>query len=94
MKFSSNIFRGNILDWTVSQRLFAYWCGFYDNIYESYERPPERIIDDDELLNIWLEKQGEKTKAYAEESWGKLGATKDIKTAWDHPEVMTFGDWD
>jgi hypothetical protein len=90
-KESASLFDSTIGSWSPAQKLFVYWCSFYDNVYESIERPPDRVVEDDELLEIWLDKQSEKSKAYAEENWSKVAAIGDIKTAWDHPEVITFG---
>ena len=48
------IFNGCIADWNELQIEFVSWCHFYHNIYTGYERPDNKIIDDDEKLDNWL----------------------------------------
>jgi len=79
-------------NWTVAQKMFAHWCIFYDSIYESVNRPPDRIIWDDEKLEIWLENEKREVETYGEKNWAKVGALHDIKSAWDYDEVVTFGE--
>ncbi len=93
MKESCRLVPEDLGDWTVAQKMFVYWSTFYDSVYESVDRPPDRVIEDDSKLEVWLKSQKKKAEAYSEENWGKSqqGAIKDVKSAWDHQEVIQFG---
>lgn len=45
---------------TLDQQKLIGWAKLYDNINESLERPPQRVIDDDDILDGWLLVQREK----------------------------------
>jgi len=59
-KNTNNLFDGPILLWSHNQRELAYWSIIYDSIFNAYERPSVEIIEDDDLLDSWLIRQGEK----------------------------------
>lgn len=44
------------------QFMLIYWSQVYDSVYESFERPPEDIINNDEALDRWLLQENEKRK--------------------------------
>ena len=86
------LFSDELKNWSPAQKYFVYWCSFYDRVYESMERPPDRVIKNDELLEMWLKKQEDKLKVSAEKSWGESSAAvgSSVKTAWSHPEVIVI----
>lgn len=45
--------------YTSEQTLLCYWSMMYDSVYESMERPSDRVIDDDEALDKWFKEQRE-----------------------------------
>lgn len=47
----------NIFDLTSAQLILMRWILFYESIYEldEVERPSEKIINDDEKLDLWYE---------------------------------------
>lgn len=49
-----------VTDWTPIQLQLAMWSNFYDNIYESYDCPPDWLIENDEELDKWLEERSKK----------------------------------
>lgn len=59
-KHTSDLFENSITSWSNNQRELAYWSSIYDSVYEAYERPNKEIILDDDLLDSWFIKQGEK----------------------------------
>ncbi len=90
-KGGTQLFEGRTLDWTAAQRMFVSWCLYYDNVYEAYDRPPDRVIEDDKLLEQWQKRQNEKMEIQAEKNWAESASVSgDIKTAWDYPEIITF----
>jgi hypothetical protein len=40
----------------------AYWSTIYDSVHEAYEKPSKEIIADDDLLDSWFIRQGEKSE--------------------------------
>lgn len=85
---SARLFPERINDWSIAQRLYIQWCGFYDGIYESMDRPPERVIDNEKLLEIWFKDQEGKAERYSEEAWSKVGKLHETKSAYDYDEVI------
>jgi hypothetical protein len=57
---TQNLFGRSGQDLTNDQFLLVYWSQVYDSVYESLERPPDSIIENDEELDAWLKEQGEK----------------------------------
>lgn len=51
------IFTGPVSDWNILQVEFISWCAFYHSIYTDYERPDNKTIEDDQLLDEWLRKR-------------------------------------
>lgn len=56
-KTGQNIFEGEITNWDINKVYLCYWSNFYDNVYESPERPEEFIMKDDEMLDNYLEQK-------------------------------------
>lgn len=54
-KTSTSLFPGNVIDWDINKVMLCYWSNFYDSVYSGMERPEEFIINDDQLLDNWLE---------------------------------------
>jgi len=61
-KKTGQLFDGTVSSWTHNQKELAYWSSIYDSVYEAYERPSKDIIEDDDLLDSWLIRQGEKNE--------------------------------
>ncbi len=47
-------------EYTSEQALLCYWSMMYDSVYESMDRPSDKIIEDDEALDKWFEDQRDK----------------------------------
>jgi len=71
-KMSKSPFANKYL--STNQENLIYWSTVYDNVYESYERPPKKVIFDDDLLDSWLINENEK---YEKET-NKLFMNKNI----------------
>lgn len=56
------IFEGHPTGWTYNQQQLVYWAVTYDRVYESYSRPSDQIINDDDLLDSWFLRQGEESE--------------------------------
>lgn len=83
------LFEGSVLDWTPLQKRLVYWLSFYTNVLGAYERPPSRVINNNKLLDKWLDSKSEEAEEEAEKNWSKSNG-KVAKTAYDHDEVYTF----
>ena len=55
-----NLFSRPPQDYTEEQTLLLYWSSIYDYVYESTERPDDYVIQDDKLLDKWLDEQDKK----------------------------------
>jgi hypothetical protein len=59
-KNTNDLFDGPVSSWSLNQRELAHWSTIYDSVYNAYDRPSKDIIDDDDLLDSWFIRQGEK----------------------------------
>ena len=58
-----NVFGAAPVDLTSDQKNLVMYCRMYDNVYEHPERPSEKVIDDDYMLDGWFaEKRRESEK--------------------------------
>lgn len=88
----SPLFGGIVSDWNPSQLALAYWFSFYDSIYEHPERPPMKTINNDDLLDKWVEEKSKEVEKRAKKaSQGNLHMSKG---ALEHEEVIVFEDAD
>jgi len=65
-KNTGELFGAPITVWSSSQRELAYWSTIYDSVHSAYERPSKEIINDDDLLDSWFIRQGEKIDGKAQ----------------------------
>ncbi|RLC89063.1 MAG: hypothetical protein DRJ03_00440 [Chloroflexi bacterium] len=59
-KATNELFDGPVASWSLNQRELAYWSTIYDSVHGAFERPAKDIIADDDLLDSWFIRQGEK----------------------------------
>lgn len=59
-KNTNDLFANPVSSWSLNQRELAYWSSIYDSVYGAFERPPKDVIEDDDLLDSWFIRQGEK----------------------------------
>jgi len=59
-KNSNVLFNLSPTEWTENQKGLVYWSTVYDNVMESYERPTNKIIEDDDLMDSWFIRQSDK----------------------------------
>lgn len=62
-KNTNDLFNGPTVSWSLNQRELAYWSSIYDSVQGAYERPSKQIIEDDDLLDSWFIRQGEKLES-------------------------------
>ena len=67
-KSTNDLFDNPVTSWSLNQRELAYWSTIYDSVYAAYERPSKQIIEDDDLLDSWFIRQGEKVDSKSTES--------------------------
>lgn len=57
-----DVFGKPIVELDDEQSNLVYWSNIYDSVYESLDRPPQEIIDSDELLDKWFNEQNRKNE--------------------------------
>lgn len=65
-----------------------FWSNFYDNIFEHPERPEQRVINNDDLLDKWVEEKSKEMEDRARKN--SRGYNKASMSAHDHDEVIIF----
>ena len=63
-------------DMSNDQFMLVYWSQMYDSVYESYERPPDDVINNDEALDKWLLEESENRKREIGQKWHGRGTSK------------------
>lgn len=71
----NGLFNRSVTDLTFDQSNLIYWSQAYDIVYSSYERPPKRIIENDQLLDNWFEEQGNKSEKDTLEKYHNFNQT-------------------
>jgi len=61
-KKGQQLFDKNTSEYSFEQSLLCYWAMMYDSVYESLERPSDKIIEDDEALDNWFVEQRKERK--------------------------------
>ena len=90
-----SLFPASMDEWSTAHLLFTNWCMFYDSMYESIDRPPDRIIDDDEKLEQWNKHQREQRELRYEENYVSVGFKDGGISAFKADEVYVVeeGSW-
>lgn len=70
-KTATNLFSGTVASWDLNKLMLTYWSQFYDSIYNGYKVPDKFIIEDDKLLDAWLEQQVLESKSNRTDSADK-----------------------
>lgn len=71
-----SLFGRNVQDLSPEQNLLVFWSQVYDMVYESYEPPPQYIIEDDEKFDAWLEKKAKEGEAKRSKDYYGLNKQK------------------
>lgn len=85
-KSSGNLFGKPLVELTTEQESIIYWSQVYDIVYESMDRPPEDVINDDDALDEWFKEQSKNRKKQDLENSkknGRIGSSE----IWRHGEV-------
>jgi hypothetical protein len=86
-----SMFGGSVSEWNTLQKRLVYWLSLYDGVEGAYERPPSRVIENNSLLDRWLEAKSKEAESQYEQNWAK-GSSGIRKSAYDHDEVYSMGD--
>lgn len=65
-KTNGNLFGRASCDMTSEQKRLVFWSAFYDNVGEHPECPPDKILEDDDIIDGWVaiqRRKKEKEKA-------------------------------
>lgn len=85
-----SLFRSGLDSLTLEQQLLLNWSLVYDSVYDSMDRPPEYIINDNDELDKWLKKQGEEAEQDRKKRFYEKKTNRSIgkKSKYDANEVM------
>lgn len=67
-KVTNDLFDNPISSWSLNQKELAYWSTVYDSVYGAFERPSKDVVNDDDLLDSWFLRQGEKIEGKTNQS--------------------------
>lgn len=59
-KNTNDLFDNPVSSWSLNQRELAYWSTVYDSVNNAFEKPSGDVVEDDDLLDSWFIRQGEK----------------------------------
>lgn len=79
-KHGEHLFGKPISEWSEMQNMLVYWSEYYDGIYESIERPPDYVIEDDASCDAWVKDQNKKA------AMSRAGSKKKSGQKLDHAE--------
>jgi hypothetical protein len=91
-KTGSPLFEGSTTDWNINQVALVHWSSFYDSIFEHHERPEQRIIENDDLLDKWVDEKGKEMEDRAKANTVKSNYNRGTMSAYEHGEVVIFDD--
>lgn len=80
------LFEGPAMHYNPLQVRLLHWLGFYSNLDGAYERPPDRVVENNSMLDRWLEKKAREISEKYESDWAK-GSSGIKKSAYDQDEV-------
>jgi hypothetical protein len=86
-KKGESLFGRPISDWSEAQNALVFWSQYYDSVYDSLERPPNHVIEDDSACDQWVEDQNKKHVPGAKSDRSPLGNKTATKNK-DHQEVF------
>lgn len=86
MHGGQNLFSGPVSTWSYSQIQLCSWSIFYDNVLQSAEPPPQFVVDNDELLDKYVDQQVKKQEMERAKNTGTG------KSAFDHEDVIVLGE--
>lgn len=77
-KHSHNLFNRLAVDLTADQKRLIFWSSFYDNLSEHPECPPERIVEDDDMIDGWvaIQRRKREKEKVAEDTQNKITNSK------------------
>ena len=74
----SQLFPDRIIDWNVNQLSLCYWSMFYDNLSQHPEAPKGDHLDNDEMVDSWVEQENNKSRKGVS-SQGNTGKSSDTQ---------------
>lgn len=89
----SSPFSSPVADWSMAQLQLCNWSIFYDNIMQGSEPPPNSVVEDDDLLDKYVEVQIKKQEKdrkgnLSSSSGSKAGEAEDLFIYGDEKEYM------
>lgn len=81
------MFPGELYNWDINKVALCHWSMFYDSVYESTDKPPQHVIEDDDLIDKWYENKIEEYERKARETSRNDGSGL---SAYNHDDVIVF----
>jgi len=60
-------------EWTDNQVLLCSLSAFYDDVWACPDRPPDSVVENDHLLDMWLRQRKQRLDIETAERWAKAG---------------------
>ena len=84
-KVGNPLFAGEVYTWDVNKTFLCYWSNVLDSVYEDPDCPPDKIIQDDEKLDTWLDIRSAKR-----DSNFSAGNVKNVSSLKHHEHKIQF----
>lgn len=82
-----SLFPAPVTEWNALQKRLGFWLNYYSSIEGAYNRPPDWVIRNNELIDKWMKQQVQDSERESEQNWRK-GKVDVPRTPYDHDEVF------
>lgn len=89
-KNGESLFGRPISEWSEIQNALVFWSQYYDSVYDSIDRPPNHIIEDDAACDAWVEDQNKKHSAMNKNAGRSALGNRTASKSKDHQEVFVM----
>lgn len=90
-----SLFGKPVSQWSELQNAIVFWSHYYESVFSCGERPSISVIENDELLDLWVEDYNKKTRSSSKTNNEKsFFGNKVAKKTKDHNEVFLRADHD
>lgn len=79
-KYTNGVFDKPATKLSDEQLSLLYWTSFYDSVNQAYDSPPQRVIENNDMLDGWLIMKNKEAKEKENEQYGSQ-ITKNKKIA-------------
>lgn len=88
-KNGESLFGLAVAEWSEIQDAIVFWSYYYDSVFNCAERPSANIIENDEMLDLWVEDYNKRTRSGVKTQQNKsVFGNKTATQNQDHSEVF------